>query len=44
MQVPVSENKTVGSMTDRQKRALAMLLEQPARQVRSEALAPVLAL
>jgi hypothetical protein len=44
MQVPVSENKTVGSMTDRQKRALAALLEQPTRQVRSEALAPVLAL
>jgi hypothetical protein len=44
MQVPVSENKTVGSMTDRQKRALATLLEQPARQVHSDALAPVLAL
>jgi hypothetical protein len=28
--VPMSENKTVGSMTDRQRRALAALLEQPA--------------
>ncbi len=44
MQVPVSENKTVGSMTDRQRRALAMLLEQPVRQPRSDSLAPALAL
>ena len=42
MQVPVSENKTVGSMTERQRRALAMLLEQPSRQPRAEALAPAL--
>jgi hypothetical protein len=39
MQVPVSENKTVGTMTDRQRRALAQLLEQPVRPVRREALA-----
>ena len=44
MQVPVSENKTVGSMTERQKRALAQLLEYPARPAQSEALAPALAL
>lgn len=44
MQVPVSENKTVGSMTERQRRALAQLLEPPTRPVRSEALAPALAL
>jgi hypothetical protein len=44
MQVPVSENKTIGSMTERQRNALAQLLEQTARQVRSEALAPALAL
>jgi hypothetical protein len=43
MQVPVSENKTVGSMTDRQRRALAFLLDQPVRQQRSD-LAPALAL
>ena len=43
MQVPVSENKTVGSMTERQCRALAQLLEQPVRPARSE-LAPALAL
>jgi len=42
MQVPVSENKTVGSMTERQRRALAMLLEQPSRQPRAESLAPAL--
>jgi hypothetical protein len=40
LQVPVSENKTIGSMTERQKRALAHLLEQ---SVRREALAPALA-
>src|SRR4051794_32471031 len=43
MQVPVSENKTVGSMTERQCRALAQLLEQPSRPARRE-LAPALAL
>jgi hypothetical protein len=43
MQVPVSENKTVGSMTERQKRALAALLQQPSRPARRE-LAPALAL
>jgi hypothetical protein len=43
MQVPVSENKPVGKMTERQRRALAQLLEQPARQARRD-LAPVLAL
>jgi hypothetical protein len=43
MQIPVGENKTVGSMTDRQRSALAQLLEQPARQPRRESLAPVLA-
>ncbi|TMK97399.1 MAG: hypothetical protein E6G41_18280 [Actinobacteria bacterium] len=42
MQVPVSENKTVGS-TERQCRALAQLLEQPLRAVHTE-LAPALAL
>src|SRR4051794_516784 len=43
-QVPVSENKTVGSMTDRQRQALAFLLEQPtARPSRAEAFAPALA-
>ena len=44
MQVPVSENKTVGTMTERQRRALAALLEQPARPAPREALAPALAL
>jgi hypothetical protein len=44
MQVPVSENKTVGSMTERQRLALAALLEQAARQPRAESLAPALAL
>jgi hypothetical protein len=29
-QVPMSETKTVGSMTDRQRRTLAALLERPA--------------
>ena len=43
MQVPVSENKTVGSMTERQRQALAQMLEQPARQARRE-FAPALAL
>jgi hypothetical protein len=43
MQVPVSENKTVGSMTERQRKALAQLLEQTARQVRTETFAPALA-
>jgi hypothetical protein len=42
MQVPVSENKTVGSMTKRQREALAQFLEQPARQPRRE-FAPALA-
>src|SRR5204863_10147292 len=36
MQVPVSESKTVGSMTERQCRALAQLLEQPVRPVHTE--------
>jgi hypothetical protein len=44
MQVPVGENKTVGSMTERQRRALAQLLEQPARQTRRESFAPAMAL
>jgi hypothetical protein len=44
MQVPVSENKTVGSMTERQRRALAGLLEHPMRQERHESLAPAMAL
>jgi hypothetical protein len=44
MQVPVSENKTVGSMTERQRHALAMLLEQPVRQPRHDSLAPAMAL
>ena len=39
MQVPVSENKAVGTMTERQRLALAQLLEQPARPARREALA-----
>jgi hypothetical protein len=43
MQVPVSENKTVGSMTERQRHALAQLLEQPARQPKRETFAPALA-
>jgi hypothetical protein len=42
MQVPVSENKTVGSMTERQRRALAGLLEHPMRQQRDESLEPAL--
>jgi len=44
MQVPVSENKTVGSMTERQRCALAQLLEQPVRQAQREHFAPALAL
>ena len=44
MQIPVGENKTVGSMTERQRRALAQLLEQPVRQAPSESLEPALAL
>jgi hypothetical protein len=44
MQVPVSENKTVGSMTERQRRALAQLLDQPVRPTRREAYEPALAL
>jgi len=44
MQVPVSENKTVGSMTDRQRRALAQLLELPVRESRRETFAPVMAI
>ena len=44
MQVPVGENKTVGSMTERQRRALATMLEQLARQSRRESMAPALAL
>jgi hypothetical protein len=43
MQVPVSENKTVGTMTERQRRALAGLLEQPVRSTRREAYEPALA-
>jgi hypothetical protein len=44
-QVPVSENKTVGSMTARQRTALAALLQQAVRQPhRSEGLTPALAL
>ena len=45
--VPMSENKRIGSMTERQRRALVLLLEeactsaQPSR--RREALAPALA-
>ena len=44
LQVPVTENKTVGTMTERQRRALALLLEQPARQTRRDTFAPALAL
>jgi hypothetical protein len=45
--IPMSENKTVGSMTDRQRRALAQMLgtsgaSQPAPE-RAEGLTPVLA-
>ena len=43
VQVPVPENKTVGSMTQRQRSALAALLEQPVRQPRRENFAPALA-
>jgi hypothetical protein len=44
MQVPVSENKVLGAMTDRQRRALAALLEQPVRQAEREGFRPALAL
>jgi hypothetical protein len=44
MQVPVSENKTVGTMTARQRSALAQLLEQCARQARRESFEPALAI
>lgn len=44
MQVPVSENKTVGSMTERQRNALAQLLERPVQQSRRESFAPVMAI
>jgi hypothetical protein len=43
IQVPMSENKTIGSMTDRQRQALAHLLEQPTRTGRRETFAPALA-
>jgi hypothetical protein len=36
LQVPVGENKTVGTMTRRQREALAQLLTQPVRQARPE--------
>jgi hypothetical protein len=35
--VPISENKTIGSMTDRQRRALAELLSESERSCRHEA-------
>jgi hypothetical protein len=35
--VPISENKTIGSMTDRQRRALAALLRDAERSCRPEA-------
>jgi hypothetical protein len=44
--VPISENKTIGSMTDRQRRALASLLREPAASPQAQqrgALAPALA-
>jgi hypothetical protein len=45
--VPMSENKTVGSMTDRQRRAVAQMLRtggtSRAAQERTEGLAPVFA-
>jgi hypothetical protein len=45
--VPMSENKTVGSMTDRQRRAVAQMLRaggtSSAAQERSEGLTPVFA-
>lgn len=44
MQVPVSENKTVGTMTERQRRALAQLLDLPARQSPRESFAPAMAI
>jgi hypothetical protein len=42
-QVPVPENKTIGSMTERQRLALAQLLQQPVRPERHETFAPALA-
>ena len=44
MQVPMSENKTIGSMTDRQRNALAHLLEQPLQTARHDVFAPALAI
>ena len=45
--VPMSENKTVGSMTDRQRRAVAQMLRtggsSPATHERTEGLTPVFA-
>jgi hypothetical protein len=46
--VPMSENKTVGSMTDRQRQALAQMLRaagasRSAQEQRTDGLAPVLA-
>ncbi len=41
--VPMTENKSIGSMTERQRQALAQLLEQPARASRRDLLIPALA-
>jgi hypothetical protein len=41
--IPMSETKTIGSMTDRQRRALAALLEAGDCSDRAERLQPVLA-
>jgi len=47
--IPISETKTVGSMTERQRRAVAQLLaasdtaDSPARHVRERTLEPALA-
>jgi len=41
--IPMSETKTIGSMTDRQRRALAQLLESGDCSDRSEHLQPALA-
>jgi hypothetical protein len=45
--IPMSENKTIGSMTDRQRRAVAQLLDggcaEAAEPERADALRPVLA-
>jgi hypothetical protein len=41
--VPMSENKTIGSMTDRQRRALASMLAAGAPRARADALQPALA-